>query len=92
MPTNKELEVIVSELEQRIIALEVESVQAQHDQVAQVSPVMFYDMLIGVIESLVRANSSGAYSVAATLRDKYLDPEVSLSEFGQRFVSSQSLY
>lgn len=52
----------------------------------------FEDLLQSVIESLVRTRSSGARTTAIKLRDKYLDPDVDVSEYGEKFITRDQLH
>ena len=83
MVTNKELEVAVKELSDRVYALE-------ENQGAVADP-RFDDLLAGIMEALVRARSQGAHATAVALRDKYLDPGTSLADYGEAYVVTGTL-
>ena len=86
MPTNKELEARVVALEAEVAALEAPS-----NRDPEVTYEMFDDVLHALLETLVRSRSQGGRMVAEALRDKYLDPTVSVDSFGEQFTTSQSL-
>lgn len=90
MPTNRELEVLVSELEGRVKVLESEAAYIETDLLSDADG-RFRDLLYGTIEALVRTRSAGAWRVAEGLRDKYLDPDIPLGEFGDQFTTTKSL-
>jgi len=80
-------------LDKRLQDLEAEVAFATvPDSEPEVTAEQFYDLLIGIIESLVRTRSSGAYRTATALRDKYLDPEVDITKYGEEFVATGQLY
>ena len=90
MPTNKELEVLVSDLEDRVKVLESEAAYIETDLLSD-ADARFYDVLNGVIEALVRTRSQNAHHVAEGLRDKYLDPELDLSNWGEQVTTTRML-
>ncbi len=49
------------------------------------------DLLYAVIEALVRTKSSGAWKTAEALKDKYLDPEIDVAQFGEGVVKTTDL-
>ena len=86
MPTNKELEARVVALEAEVAALEAPPLKD-----GEVTYEMFDDILHALLETLVRSRSQGGRQVAVALRDKYLDPEISVDSFGEQFTTSQTL-
>lgn len=79
----------LTELESEVANLELADEYAAD---AEVTYAMFLDVLNGIIESLVRTRSAGAFRTAELLKDKYLDPEASLDAYGEGFVKTGSLY
>jgi len=84
----KTLDQRLRRIEEAVAYLEAD---VREDEAQQVTEEMFLDLVTGVIETLVRARSQGAYRVAEVLRDKYLDPETDLQAFGEAMVTMSQL-
>lgn len=78
-------------LDKRIRSLEEEVSFVESVTVPAVSEEQFYDLLDGVLEALVRTRSAGAFRTAEKLRDKYLDPDLDIVNYGEQVVSTRTL-